>query len=95
MSLTRNQRVSVAAAIVLLATVGVLWQIGDVRTTQATEEQQAELEAQVVTARAVPDDYDADGVVDAADRCPTRPETDNGFQDDDGCPDVVETTGAS
>jgi hypothetical protein len=95
MSLTRNQRVSVAAAIVLLATVGILWQIGDVRTMQATEEKQAELEAQVVTAREIPDDYDGDGIADAADRCPTRPETDNGFQDDDGCPDVVETTGAS
>lgn len=41
-------------------------------------------------------DFDDDGIPDASDRCPTRPETMNGFQDGDGCPDVVETsTGAS
>lgn len=40
-------------------------------------------------------DYDGDGIPDTRDRCPTRPERPNGFQDDDGCPDVVTTTGAS
>ncbi|MFB6107348.1 MAG: hypothetical protein ABEJ82_00720 [Haloplanus sp.] len=40
-------------------------------------------------------DYDGDGIPDGVDRCPTRPETVNGFKDGDGCPDVVATTGAS
>lgn len=42
-----------------------------------------------------PPDYDSDGIPDDRDVCPTRPETVNGFQDGDGCPDVVTTTGAS
>ncbi|MFB6129265.1 MAG: hypothetical protein ABEJ28_00395 [Salinigranum sp.] len=47
------------------------------------------------TATAAPD-YDGDGIPDAVDRCPTRPETVNGFRDRDGCPDsVVTKTGAS
>lgn len=32
----------------------------------------------------------AQGILDAADRCPGEPETPNGFEDDDGCPDVVD-----
>lgn len=32
-------------------------------------------------------DFDSDGVPDGVDRCPRAPETVNGFQDDDGCPD--------
>ena len=40
-------------------------------------------------------DFDGDGIPDDRDACPTRPETVNGFQDGDGCPDVVATTGAS
>ena len=34
-------------------------------------------------------DKDADGVADADDKCPDKPETVNGFQDDDGCEDVA------
>jgi OOP family OmpA-OmpF porin len=34
-------------------------------------------------------DPDRDGVQGAADHCPREPETKNGFQDDDGCPDVL------
>jgi outer membrane protein OmpA-like peptidoglycan-associated protein len=33
-------------------------------------------------------DRDDDGVLDAADRCPVEPEDKDGFEDDDGCPDV-------
>lgn len=47
------------------------------------------------TTTTAPPDYDGDGIPDATDRCPTRPETVNGFRDGDGCPDVVATTRAS
>jgi OOP family OmpA-OmpF porin len=36
-----------------------------------------------------PGDTDQDGILDADDKCPTEPETKNGFEDSDGCPDVV------
>ena len=32
-------------------------------------------------------DRDGDGIPDERDRCPDRPETFNGFEDEDGCPD--------
>lgn len=34
------------------------------------------------------DDGDGDGVDDTVDKCPSDPETLNGYQDGDGCPDV-------
>lgn len=34
-------------------------------------------------------DPDGDGIVGEADQCPREPETKNGFEDGDGCPDVV------
>jgi len=40
-------------------------------------------------------DSDGDGVVDRADRCPGDAETRNGYQDDDGCPDLSLRTTAS
>jgi hypothetical protein len=53
--------------------------------------------ASVATACAAPDS-DRDGIPDADDKCPTEPETINGVDDDDGCPDtggleVVRLTG--
>jgi hypothetical protein len=36
-----------------------------------------------------PTDTDKDGIPDSSDSCPTQAETVNGFQDTDGCPDVV------
>jgi outer membrane protein OmpA-like peptidoglycan-associated protein len=36
-----------------------------------------------------PVDADSDGIVDGSDACPTVPETANGFEDSDGCPDEV------
>jgi len=95
MSRTAKQRITVAAVIVVVAAVPLVWQVGDVRAAQATTDEQTELVEQTVTARQVQGDYDGDGVSDSTDRCPQRPETDNGYRDDDGCPDVVETTGAS
>jgi outer membrane protein OmpA-like peptidoglycan-associated protein len=35
-----------------------------------------------------PADYDEDGLVGPADHCPKQPETKNGFEDEDGCPDA-------
>jgi outer membrane protein OmpA-like peptidoglycan-associated protein len=34
-------------------------------------------------------DPDKDGILDPDDKCPNQPETKNGFQDEDGCPDEV------
>lgn len=34
-------------------------------------------------------DKDGDGITDEADKCPDQPETKNGFQDADGCPDEL------
>jgi uncharacterized protein (TIGR03382 family) len=34
-------------------------------------------------------DNDADGILDANDKCANEPETQNGFEDQDGCPDVL------
>lgn len=95
MSWSERQRITALAVIVLVVSVPLLWQISDVRAAQATEEKQGDLVQGTVTARHGPSDYDGDGIDDSTDRCPTRPETDNGFRDADGCPDVVATTGAS
>lgn len=91
MSWTDKQRITLAAILLLVAAVPILWQIDDVRASQAIEKQQTDLIARTVT----PSDYDSDGIVDATDVCPTRPETNNGFQDLDGCPDIVKTVQAS
>ena len=95
MSWTEKQRITAVAIVVLVVAVPLLWGIGDVRAAQATEEKQHDLVNQTVTTRHAPTDYDGDGLDDSTDQCPTRPETTNGFQDSDGCPDVVATTGAS
>jgi len=95
MSWTDKQRITVVAIVVLVVAVPALWQIGDVRAAQATEKAQSDLVDQTVSKRQAPADYDGDGITDSTDRCPTRAESVNGFQDSDGCPDVVETTGAS
>jgi hypothetical protein len=95
MSWTRKQRITVLAIVILLVALPVLVQIGNVRVAQATEAQQTDLINQSVSDRHAPNDYDGDGITDSKDKCPTRPETPNGFQDEDGCPDVVATTGAS
>jgi len=95
MSWSNKQRITVVAIVIMVAAVPVLWQLGAVRASQATEEKRSDLVDQAVSARRAPADYDGDGNNDSTDRCPTRPETKNGFQDSDGCPDIVATTGAS
>jgi outer membrane protein OmpA-like peptidoglycan-associated protein len=37
---------------------------------------------------AAPADTDGDGIPDAVDKCPNDPEDKDGFQDEDGCPDL-------
>ncbi len=34
-------------------------------------------------------DTDGDGIIDRLDKCPNDPETKNGYQDEDGCPDEI------
>jgi OmpA-OmpF porin, OOP family len=43
----------------------------------------------VVVPAKPPIDSDGDGIPDKLDKCPTQPETKNGYQDDDGCPDEI------
>lgn len=38
-----------------------------------------------------PGDKDGDGIPDDVDKCPTEPETYNGFEDTDGCPDEADS----
>ena len=95
MSTSRKQLVTVGAVLVLVLSLVVVWNVAAVRADRATDAEQTALADQQVTARQSPTDWDGDGVADARDACPTRPETTNGFQDGDGCPDVVATTGAS
>jgi outer membrane protein OmpA-like peptidoglycan-associated protein len=45
-------------------------------------------EPKVEVAPPPPSDKDEDGIVDAADKCPDRPEDKDGFEDADGCPDI-------
>src|SRR5262249_40265307 len=40
-------------------------------------------------------DNDRDGIPDVDDRCPNEPETKNGFEDEDGCPDTGDVNGRS
>ncbi|WP_265108275.1 hypothetical protein [Halosolutus halophilus] len=90
-----KQSVAIVAIAFFVITVPVTWGIADVRESQAVEREKADLVDTTVPTRQAPNDYDGDEIRDDADRCPTRPETTNGFQDGDGCPDVVATTGAS
>lgn len=95
MSPPSDRTVAVVAVLVLVAALAVSWQVGVVRDERVDRAERQDLVDHQVTDRRAPDDYDGDGVADATDDCPTRPETANGFRDGDGCPDVVTTTGAS
>jgi outer membrane protein OmpA-like peptidoglycan-associated protein len=47
-------------------------------------------EAGPVENQGCPDkDTDGDGIIDRLDKCPDQPETKNGYQDEDGCPDEI------
>lgn len=84
----------VAIALLVLSAVAV-WDVAGDRDRKARDARTETVVEQQVSSRQLQGDYDGDGVSDATDTCPTRPETENQFQDDDGCPDVVATTGAS
>ncbi|MDY6775413.1 MAG: hypothetical protein SV253_04960 [Halobacteria archaeon] len=90
-----RRAVTFAAVFVLILSIAVTWQVGVYRETQAKESKTEDLVNSQVQKRHSTNDYDGDGITDASDRCPTRPETQNGFEDSDGCPDIVTTTGAS
>lgn len=60
-----------------------------VRYGKAAPPPPAPAPAPVVVAVAEPPDRDHDGIPDAKDACPDEPETKNGYQDEDGCPDEV------
>jgi OmpA-OmpF porin, OOP family len=47
----------------------------------------------VEVARPAPGDRDGDGYPDPKDKCPDQPETYQGFEDQDGCPDDPDTDG--
>ena len=87
--------VTLVSLVLVAATMPVAWQLVDTREQQTMQAKAADLAADQVTNRQAPADYDGDGINDTADACPTRPESMNDFQDGDGCPDVVATTGAS
>jgi outer membrane protein OmpA-like peptidoglycan-associated protein len=59
-------------------TLGIELDLGAKRPRRTTE----------VIVAAPPPDKDGDGIVDANDKCPGRPEDTDGFEDADGCPDI-------
>ena len=56
--------------------VGLEFVVGDHRTTRK------------IFGAPPPPDMDHDGIPDDRDNCPTQPEDKDGFQDEDGCPDI-------
>ncbi len=64
---------------------------GEVRVAGASQARPAPMP--IVEQVPPPPDGDGDGLPDPADRCPLEPETANGYQDDDGCPDSLDRDG--
>ncbi|WP_137285747.1 thrombospondin type 3 repeat-containing protein [Halorussus salinisoli] len=95
MSRSTNRTIALLAIVLLVLSTVIVWDIAGERNRMATEAQKADAVSDQVTTRQAAGDYDGDGIGDSQDACPTRPETKNGFQDGDGCPDIVTTTGAS
>lgn len=95
MSPQTNQTIALVAIVLLALSTVAIWDIAGERTQMATEAKQADAVDQQVTNRQAVGDYDGDSISDSRDACPTRAETNNGFKDGDGCPDVVASTGAS
>jgi outer membrane protein OmpA-like peptidoglycan-associated protein len=70
-------------AMMLLAGVEALW--GTVPAAPPPEEPEPPEEGEAPAKGA---DQDGDGIPDATDKCPTAPEDRDGFEDEDGCPDL-------
>jgi len=64
------------------------WRAGLEITLRAPPEAPAPVETETTPTPAATNDPDHDGVAGLEDQCPQQPETRNGFQDDDGCPDA-------
>lgn len=60
-------------------TLGIELRIGGPKRRRPTEP---------VVVQAPPPDRDGDGILDADDKCPDRPEDTDNFEDGDGCPDI-------
>ncbi len=66
---------------------GVVQERGDIDVTATCKAGSASVPASTpIVADA---DRDGDEFVDSVDQCPDEPETVNGFEDDDGCPDTI------
>lgn len=83
----RELTVAILASLVLTASIVGVFQVAEVRRLQDA--------SAIILTEQTPGDWDGDGIPDAIDACPARPERFNGFQDQDGCPDIVTTTRAS
>lgn len=90
-----DRTVALVVVAVLVLSTAVVWDVAADREQLAVDTHREHAIDQQVAVRQAAGDYDADGIPDDADVCPTRPETSNDFQDGDGCPDIVATTGAS
>lgn len=88
--------ISVIIFILVLSLISI-WNIGEIRNKKAIESKKTNLTDTIVETQFSSIDYDGDSINNSNDRCPRRPETKNGFQDNDGCPDIstTTTTGAS
>lgn len=70
-------------------TAGVTYRFGKPKPVPAVEQPKPPPVESVEIVEPVDPDKDKDTILDVMDSCPTEPETMNGWQDDDGCPDRV------
>ena len=73
----------------LEVTGGVTWRFGGKKALVVPPMPPAEEPPPAPEPAPVIGDRDGDGFLDNVDKCPDEPETRNGFQDDDGCPDEI------
>jgi len=83
-----EDRIQVIGAVGKAKIGGVVQERGEVDVTKACTSGAAA----AVTPIVQDPDRDGDEFVDSVDKCPDEPETINGFEDDDGCPDTIPET---